>query len=109
MELLALNLLYLILPLSSLMMDEHFYKLFKILLIILFSVMLGYVLRIHHETKITESYQSQAEQDLATLEEEFHAALEKPLNFLIFNGKFEVYPARESDERFHYNKPKDYN
>jgi len=90
-------------------MDKRFNKLFKIFLIIFFSVMLGYALRIYHESKIAESHQSQAEQDLATLEEEFYAALEKPRSFHIFNGTFEVFPLRKSDRKFHYKKSKDYN
>jgi len=34
-----------------------------------------------------EGYQSQAEKDLAILEEEFHYALENPHSFHIFNRK----------------------
>lgn len=80
-----------------------------ILLVILISIILGYALRIHHEAKIQKSYQSQAEKELTTLEEEFHSALKKPHKFLIFNGRFEVYPVKESDRTFYYRELKDDN
>jgi hypothetical protein len=88
-------------------MFKRFNKLFITLLIILISVMLGYVLRVHHEGKIRKTYQSQAEKELATLEEEFQSALKKPHKFFIFNRRFEVYPLRESDRTFYYREVKD--
>jgi hypothetical protein len=88
-------------------MFKRFNKLFIPLLIILISVMLGYVLRVHHEGKIRKTYQSQAEKELATLEEEFQSALKKPHKFFIFNRRFEVYPLRESDRTFYYREVKD--
>jgi hypothetical protein len=65
-------------------------------------MMLGYVLRVHHEGKIHKIYQSQAEKELATLEEEFQSASKRPHKFFIFNRRFEVYPLRESDRTFFY-------
>lgn len=77
-------------------------KIFVILLFVLISMMLGYVLRVHHEGKIRKTYQSQAEKELATLEEEFNSAIKKHRKFYIFNRRFEVYPLRESDRTFFY-------
>jgi len=88
-------------------MNKHFDKLFTILVIILIAILFGYALRIYHEDKIQESFQSQAEQDLATLEEEFYSALVNPHSFHIFNGRFEVYPVKDSVRRFHYRRIKD--
>jgi hypothetical protein len=69
--------------------------------------MIGYVLRVHHEGKIRKTYQSQAEKELATLEEEFHSAIKKHRKFYIFNRRFEVCPLRESDRTFYYRELKD--
>jgi hypothetical protein len=69
----------------------------------------GYILRVYHEGKIHAHYQSQAEKDLITLEEEFHSALKNPRAFFIFNGRFEVYPLKESRTTFRYRDPKDTN
>jgi hypothetical protein len=88
-------------------MFKHINKFIVILLLILFSMMLGYVLRVHHEAKIHKSYQSQAEKELATLEEEFHSAIKKHRKFYIFNRRFEVYPLKESDRTFYYREVKD--
>jgi hypothetical protein len=58
-----------------------------------------------HERQIEQYYESQAEQDLSTLEQEFHSALEHPSTFKIFQGQFEVYPVKPVDKkRFHYKK-----
>jgi len=76
-------------------MNKHFDKLFIIFLIIVIAILFGYALRVYHEAKIQESYQSQAEKDLAILEEEFYNAVERPHTFHIFNGRFEVYPVKE--------------
>lgn len=88
-------------------MRKHFNKICTVVLIVLISIILGYALRMHHEGKIKESYQSQAEKDLATLEEEFYSALKRPRSFLIFNGVFEVYPINKSERTFYYRKAKD--
>jgi len=73
-------------------MSKRFSNFFTIFLIILIAIILGYALRIHHESIIQESYQSQAEKDLYILEEEFYSALENPHSFHIFNGRFGVTP-----------------
>jgi len=83
-------------------MLKHLNKFILILLLVLISMMLGYVLRVQHEGKIHKAYQSQAEKELATLEEEFQSAIKKPHKFYIFNRRFEVYPLRESDKTFFY-------
>ncbi|GEM_PF-5487409 len=88
-------------------MLKHVNKFILILLLILISMMLGYVLRVHHEGKIRKTYQSQAEKELATLEEEFQSSLKKPHKFYIFNRRFEVYPLREPDRTFYYREVKD--
>ena len=88
-------------------MLKHVKKFFVPVLIIIFSLMLGYVLRVYHEGKIRKHYQSQAEKELATLEEEFLSAWEKPRTFYIFNGRFEVYPLKESERTFYYRQLKD--
>jgi len=88
-------------------MFKHFNKFLVILLLVLISVMIGYVLRVHHEGKIRKTYQSQAEKELATLEEEFHSAIKKHRKFYIFNRRFEVCPLRESDRTFYYRELKD--
>lgn len=87
-------------------MHNFFRKICAIILIMLISVILGYVLRMHHEEKIREINQSQAEKDLATLEEEFHSAMKTPRSFFIFNGMFEVYPAKKSKRLFYYRRAK---
>ena len=98
----ALNLLYIFM-----FMRKHFNKICTVFLIILISIILGYALRMHHESKIKESYQSQAEKDLATLEEEFYSALKSPRSFLIFNGMFKVYPISKSERIFYFRKVRD--
>ena len=95
----ALNLLYIFM-----FMRKHFNKICTVFLIVLVSIILGYALRMHHESKIKESYQSQAEKDLATLEEEFYSALKSPRSFLIFNGMFKVYPISKSERNFYFRK-----
>lgn len=90
-------------------MFKHLNKFFILLLLVVISIMLGYVLRVHHEGKIRKTYQSQAEKELATLEEEFQSALKKPHKFFIFNRRFEVHPLRESDRVFFYREVKDAN
>jgi hypothetical protein len=90
-------------------MLNHVKKVFIPVLIIIFSLMLGYVLRVYHEGKIRKHYQSQAEKEMATLEEEFLSAWEKPRTFYIFNGRFEVYPSKESERTFYYRQLKDIN
>jgi hypothetical protein len=74
------------------------------LLVILISIMLGYVLRMYHEGKIRRHYQSQAEKELGALEEEFHSAWKKPHVFFIFNGRFEIYPMKEPERTFSYRE-----
>lgn len=98
----ALNLLHIFM-----FMRKHFNKICTVFLIVLFSIILGYALRMHHESKIKESYQSQAEKDLATLEEEFYSALKSPRSFFIFNGMFKVYPISKSERIFYFRKVKD--
>ena len=88
-------------------MSKRFNNFFTIFLIILIAIIIGYALRIHHESIIQESYQSQAEKDMATLEEEFYSALESPHTFHIFNRRFEVYPVKGPERRFHYRQVKD--
>ena len=88
-------------------MLKHVKKFFVPVLIIIISLMLGYVLRVYHEGKIRKHYQSQAEKEMATLEEEFLSAWEKPRTFYIFNGRFEVYPLKESERTFYYRQLKD--
>jgi hypothetical protein len=88
-------------------MLNHVKKVFIPVLIVIISLMLGYVLRVYHEGKIRKHYQSQAEKEMATLEEEFHSAWEKPRTFYIFNGRFEVYPLKESERTFYYRQLKD--
>jgi hypothetical protein len=88
-------------------MLNHARKFFVPVLIIIFSLLLGYVLRVYHEGKIRNHYQSQAEKELVTLEEEFLSAWEKPRTFYIFNGRFEVYPLKESERTFYYRQLKD--
>ena len=87
-------------------MLKHVKRFLVPFLVILISIMLGYVLRIYHEGKIRKHYQSQAEKELSTLEEEFHSAWKKPRSFYIFNGRFEVYPLKESDKTFYYRELK---
>jgi len=88
-------------------MNKHFDNHMIILVILLFAILFGYALRMRHETKIQESYQSQAEKYLAALEEEFYSALDKPHTFHIFNGQFEIYPVKSPERRFHYRRVKD--
>ena len=90
-------------------MLNHVKKVFIPVLIVIISLMLGYALRVYHEGKIRKHYQSQAEKEMATLEEEFHSAWEKPRTFYIFNGRFEVYPSKESERTFYYRQLKDIN
>jgi len=78
-----------------------------ILVTVVMSLILGFALGMHHEAKIQEGYQSQAEEDLVSLEEEFYSALDKPHAFHIFSRQFEIYPVKESKRRFHYRKVKD--
>jgi len=85
-------------------MDKYFNNFFIILVVIIISILFGYVFRMYHEANIQKSYQFQAEMDLATLEEEFYSALENPHSFYIFNGRFEVYPIKYSGKRFHYRQ-----
>lgn len=82
-------------------------KILAIIFIVLVSTFLGYALRMHHEGKIREINQSQAEKDLAALEEEFYSAMKNPRSFLIFNGMFEVYPAKRNYRLFYYRKSRD--
>lgn len=88
-------------------MLKHIKKFFIPVLAVLISLVLGYVLRIYHEGKIRAHYQSQAEKEMITLEEEFYSAWKKPRTFFIFNGRFEVYPLRESERTFYYREAKD--
>jgi hypothetical protein len=88
-------------------MLNHVKKIFVPVSIIIISLMLGYGLRVYHEGKIRKHYQSQAEKEMATLEEEFLSAWEKPRKFYIFNGRFEVYPLKESERTFYYRQLKD--
>ncbi len=90
-------------------MLNHVRKFFVPVLIIIFSLMLGYVLRVYHEGKIRKHYQSQAEKELVTLEEEFYSAWKKPRTFFIFNGRFEVHPLKESERTFFFFLAKDDN
>jgi hypothetical protein len=83
-------------------MLNHVKKFFVPVLIVIISLMLGYVLRVYHEGKIRKYYQSQAEKEMVTLEEEFHSAWKKPHTFYIFNGRFEVYPLKDPDRTFCY-------
>jgi len=92
------------LPYIFMFMRKHFNKFCTVFLIVLISIILGYTLRMHHESKIKDSYQSQAEKDLAILEEEFYSALKRPRSFLIFNGMFEVYPINKSERTFYFRK-----
>jgi hypothetical protein len=86
---------------------KHLKRIFTIIVVIFISIMLGYALRMHHEESIRVINQSQAEKDLATLEEEFYSAMKKPRSFFIFNGMFEVYPAKKNDRVFFYRKTKE--
>jgi hypothetical protein len=88
-------------------MLKHIKKFLMPFLIVIISLMLGYVLRLYHEGKIRAHYQSQAEKEMVALEEEFHSAWRNPRTFYIFNGRFEVYPLRESDRTFFYRELKD--
>lgn len=88
-------------------MRKHLNKICNVVIIVVVSIILGYALRIHHEGKIKDSYRSQAEKDLSTLEEEFYSALKKPRSFLIFNGMFEVYPMSKSERTFCFRKARD--
>jgi hypothetical protein len=88
-------------------MLERRKALFVTAIIILMSVIFGYVLRMYHEGKIRAHYQSQAEKEMITLEEEFYSAWKKPRTFFIFNGRFEVYPVKESDKAFYYKQLRD--
>jgi hypothetical protein len=88
-------------------MLKHVKKILPLFMVVLISIVLGYVLRLYHEGKIRSHYQSQAEKEIATLEEEFHSAWRNPRTFYIFNGRFEVYPLRESDRTFFYRELKD--
>ncbi len=90
-----------------LMCRGFFKKICTIFFIVLISIILGYLLRMHHEGKIREVNQSQAEKDLATLEEEFYSAMKNPRPFFIFNGMFKVYPLKKSNRLFYYKKAKD--
>ena len=90
-------------------MVKHFKKIFITFLVILVSILLGYVLRLYHEGRIRAHYQSQAEKEMVTLEEEFHSAWKKPHKFYIFNGSFEVYPLKESEKTFCYKETKEGN
>jgi len=84
------------------------YKMRTILVTVFMSALiLGYALGMHHEAKIQEGYQAQAEKYLAALEEEFYSALDKPHTFHIFNGQFEIYPVKSPERRFHYRRVKD--
>ena len=82
-------------------------RIFALVLIIIIFLTLGYVLRVYHEGKIRKHYQSQAEKEIVTLEEEFHSAWRKPRTFYIFNGRFEVYPLKEPGRTFCYKELKD--
>jgi len=55
---------------------------------------------------IFHDYQSQAERDNISLEQEFHQAWNKPHSFQIFQSQFTVYPIKSDDnkKRFHYKK-----
>jgi hypothetical protein len=86
---------------------KHVKKFLLPFLVILISIMLGYVLRMYHVGTIRTHYQSQAEKEMVTLEEEFYSAWKKPRTFYIFNGRFEVYPLKESDRTFYYKEVKD--
>ncbi|NWF52723.1 MAG: hypothetical protein HXY47_06530 [Nitrospirae bacterium] len=86
------------------LITKHVRKIFTIIFVIFISILLGYTLRMHHEESIRSINQSQAEKDLATLEEEFYSAMKKPRSFFIFNGMFEVYPAKKNDRVFFYRK-----
>ena len=90
-------------------MLKHIKRFFISFLVILISIFLGYLLRVYHEGKIQTHYQSQAEKEMVTLEEEFHSAWKKPRKFYIFNGRFEVYPLKESesDRTFYYRELKE--
>jgi hypothetical protein len=90
-------------------MLERRKALFVTVIIILMSVICGYILRMYHEGKIRVHYQSQAEKEMITLEEEFYSAWKKPRTFFIFNGRFEVYPLKEPERTFFYRKTKDNN
>ena len=88
-------------------MLNHLKKFFVPALIVIISLMLGYVLRVYHEGKIRAHYQSQAEKEMITLEEEFYSAWKKPRTFFIFNGRFEVYPLKEPERTFSYREARD--
>jgi len=88
-------------------MLKHVKKFLVPVLIMIISLMLGYALRMYHEGKIRTHYQSQAEKEMVALEEEFHSAWKKPRKFYIFNGRFEVYPLKESDRTFYYREIKE--
>jgi hypothetical protein len=90
-------------------MLEQRKALFVTAIIILTSVIFGYALRIYHEGKIRAHYQSQAEKEMITLEEEFYSAWKKPRTFFIFNGRFQVYPLKEPERTFFYREAKDDN
>jgi hypothetical protein len=83
--------------------------LFITAIVILTSVMFGYLLRMYHEGKIRAHYQSQAEKEMITLEEEFYSASKKPHAFFIFNGRFQVYPLKGPERTFAYREARDDN
>lgn len=68
----------------------------------LFLISFGYSLRMSHEYKNMKFYQSQAEKDIWTLEQEFDSAWEMPRKFLIFNRRFEIYPIKADRPTFYY-------
>jgi len=88
-------------------MLERRKALFVTAIIILTAVIFGYVLRMYHEGRIRAHYQSQAEKEMITLEEEFYSAWKKPRTFFIFNGRFEVYPLKEPERTFSYREARD--
>jgi hypothetical protein len=67
----------------------------------------GYYWRMVHERQIEQYYESEAEHNLSTLEEQFNSALEHPKTFKIFQGQFEVYPVKPiSKKQFYYRRGK---
>jgi len=74
-------------------------------LIISISFFAGYFARMHQEYQVSKSYETQAEEELKALEQEFHDSLKEKREFLIFNGQFKVYPVKyKNQKKFHYSK-----
>lgn len=79
-----------------------FDKFCMVVCILIVGIILGYGWRMHHEGLINIHYQSQAEDNLNKLENEFHEAIAHPRSFQIFQGQFIVWPVDIVKKRFYY-------